>query len=172
MGHTQHRWATPARPRAAGHLCHRPGAGPTILHSEMVHGVGKKPQLAQLPTKRTQSPISKRTESGSQLHGADPTKKGNKKGNTTKNKNKSHTTPMISKKLMVKKKKKKLIRSAFQTLKNGQRFLKNKNLVMRPSGVRSSQAVFEKIRTDKTTKVGTRRCVHYTLTIQRSSQNL
>lgn len=78
---------------------------------------------------------------------------------------------MISKKLMVKKKKK-LIRSVFQTLKNGQRFLKKKNLVMRPSGVRSSQAVFEKIRTDKTTKVGTRRCVHYTLTIQRSSQNL
>lgn len=86
VGHTQHRWATQARPRAAGHLCRHPGAGPTMLHSEMVHGVGKKPQLAQLPTKWTQSPISKRTESGPHLPSADPIRKGNKKGNTTKNK--------------------------------------------------------------------------------------
>lgn len=60
----------------------------------------------------------------------------------------------------------------FKILKNRWHFFKKKSVIMRPSGVRSSQAVFDKIGTDKTTKVGTRRWIHYTLTIQRSSQNL
>lgn len=59
VGHTQHRWAVQAGP-----LCCCPGAGPTKLHSETVRGAGKKPQLRQLPTKWTQSPISGRTELG------------------------------------------------------------------------------------------------------------
>lgn len=60
-----------------------------MLHSEMVHGVGKKPQLAQLPTKRTQSPISKRTESGPQLPnftGPTPLKREIKKATQPKTK--------------------------------------------------------------------------------------
>lgn len=81
-------------PGQPGHLCYYcPRMGPTTLHSETLHRVGKKPQLAQLPTKsgfRVRS-ILREVNWGTQLHGPDPTKKRNKKGNTTKTK--THATP-------------------------------------------------------------------------------
>lgn len=80
-------------PGPPGYLCHSPGMGPTTLHAETVHRAGKKPQLAELPAKsgfRVHS-ILKRSELGHPTSRADPSKKRNKKGNTTKTK--THTTP-------------------------------------------------------------------------------
>lgn len=59
MGHT-------GQAQVARHLCCHlgSGTGPTMLHSETVHEVGKKPQLPQLPTESRLRvrPISKRFE--------------------------------------------------------------------------------------------------------------
>lgn len=64
-----------ARAGAPGSCCHA-CQGPTTLLSDMSHGGGKKPQLAQLPTRSdSQSVRSQRGEWGTHFRGPTPVKK-------------------------------------------------------------------------------------------------
>lgn len=128
---------SPRTGRQPGHL-HCLLHSLTTLHSEMLHQVGKKPQLARLPTKRAIQSSIVQPQKKSNLTGLTPLKR-NENSNTTKNKNKTLTTPsyFLKNLLASGKKAKSKTGSTFQNdLKtlNRMHFLKKQRAAVRPSG--------------------------------------